>query len=42
LEVGAGQAGAVAGMMRDAGFDDVHAERDLAGVERVVVGTRCR
>jgi release factor glutamine methyltransferase len=40
LEVGAGQAPAVAEMMRVAGFLAVRAERDLAGIERVVVGER--
>ncbi len=40
LEVGAGQAGAVAELMRSAGLSDVRAERDLAGIERVVVGKR--
>lgn len=40
LEVGAGQAGAVAELMGAAGFGDVHARRDLAGIERVVVGRR--
>jgi len=40
LEVGAGQAGAVAALTRDAGFAAVEAVRDLAGVERVVVGRR--
>ena len=40
LEVGAGQAGAVARMMAEAGFGNVRAERDLAGVERVVAGER--
>jgi release factor glutamine methyltransferase len=40
LEVGAGQAGAVAELMRRARFDTVRAERDLAGIERVVVGER--
>ena len=40
LEVGAGQAGVVAELMRTAGFADVAAERDLAGIERVVVGRR--
>jgi release factor glutamine methyltransferase len=40
IEVGAGQAGAVAGLMRAAGFAGVQARRDLAGVERVVVGRR--
>ena len=40
LEIGAGQAAAVAGLMEEAGFRDVAARRDLAGIERVVVGTR--
>jgi len=40
LEVGAGQAGAVCELMRAAGFTGVRAERDLAGIERVVVGER--
>lgn len=40
LEVGSGQAGAVGDLMRAAGFAGVRFERDLAGVERVVVGTR--
>jgi release factor glutamine methyltransferase len=40
LEVGAGQASAVAEMMRVAGFPAVRAERDLARIERVVVGER--
>jgi release factor glutamine methyltransferase len=40
LEVGAGQARAVGGLMRAAGFAAVRAERDLAGIERVVVGER--
>ncbi len=40
LEVGAGQAGTVAPLMVEAGFETVHAERDLAGIERVVVGNR--
>ena len=38
LEVGAGQAGAVAELMAEAGFPTIEARRDLAGVERVVVG----
>jgi release factor glutamine methyltransferase len=41
LEVGAGQAGAVAALMSDSGFATVRGERDLAGIERVVVGQRC-
>jgi release factor glutamine methyltransferase len=40
LEVGAGQAQVVAELTRAAGFDSVRAERDLAGIERVVVGER--
>jgi release factor glutamine methyltransferase len=40
LEVGAGQAPAVGELMRAAGFPTVRAERDLAGIERVVVGER--
>jgi release factor glutamine methyltransferase len=38
LEVGAGQAAAVAELQGDAGFRAVRIERDLAGIERVVVG----
>jgi release factor glutamine methyltransferase len=38
LEVGAGQAHAVAGMVGAAGFEVVRCEPDLAGIERVVVG----
>jgi release factor glutamine methyltransferase len=40
LEVGSGQARPVAELMRVAGFTAVRAERDLAGIERVVVGER--
>lgn len=40
LEVGAGQSAAVAGLMRAAGFSVVRAKRDLAGIERVVMGER--
>lgn len=40
IELGAGQAPAVAALMREAGFADVRARRDLAGIERVVVGRR--
>ena len=36
LEVGAGQAPAVAGLLRAAGFAKVECVRDLAGMERVV------
>ena len=39
LEVGAGQAPAVAELVRRAGFDSVGTRRDLAGIERVVLGT---
>lgn len=40
VEVGEGQAPAVAQLMADAGFGDVEARRDLAGIERVVIGRR--
>jgi release factor glutamine methyltransferase len=40
LEVGAAQAAKVGELLRAAGFASVVAERDLAGVERVVVGER--
>lgn len=40
LEVGAGQATAVEELMCRVGFADVRAERDLAGIERVVIGAR--
>jgi release factor glutamine methyltransferase len=40
LEVGAGQAASVGELVRVAGFSAVRVERDLAGVERVVVGER--
>jgi release factor glutamine methyltransferase len=40
LEVGFGQAGAVAEIVRAAGFTDTRAATDLAGIERVVVGRR--
>ena len=40
LEVGAGQAPAVARLLGRSGFDAVRSERDLAGIERVVVGER--
>jgi release factor glutamine methyltransferase len=40
LEVGAGQAGAVEALLRAAGFGAVERVRDLAGIERVVVGRR--
>ena len=38
LEVGAGQAPTVAQLVRRAGFDSVETRRDLAGIERVVLG----
>jgi release factor glutamine methyltransferase len=38
VEVGEGQAPAVAELMRDAGLGEVEVRRDLAGIERVVVG----
>jgi release factor glutamine methyltransferase len=38
LEVGAGQSGLVAELVRRAGYDSVESRRDLAGVERVVLG----
>lgn len=40
LEIGAGQAPAVGELMRGAGFHTVRVERDLAGIQRVVVGER--
>jgi release factor glutamine methyltransferase len=40
LEVGAGQARTVCGLLREAGFPRVETRRDLAGIERVVVGER--
>ena len=40
LEIGAGQAAAVAALMREAGFRPVEVVRDLAGVSRVLVGRR--
>ncbi|HEX6152190.1 MAG TPA: peptide chain release factor N(5)-glutamine methyltransferase [Solirubrobacterales bacterium] len=38
VEVGEGQAPAVAELMREAGFAQIETRRDLAGIERVVVG----
>jgi release factor glutamine methyltransferase len=38
LEVGAGQAAAVAELTRAGGFRSVRRERDLAGIDRVVIG----
>jgi release factor glutamine methyltransferase len=40
LEVGEGQAAAVAELVREAGFGSIETRRDLAGIERVVVGER--
>ena len=40
IEVGAGQAAAVAALMGEAEFVRVQTRRDLAGIERVVVGSR--
>jgi release factor glutamine methyltransferase len=40
LEIGAGQAPAVGELVRGAGFHTVRVERDLAGIQRVVVGER--
>jgi release factor glutamine methyltransferase len=40
LEVGAGQAPAVGELMRGVGFPTVRAERDLGGIQRVMVGER--
>ncbi len=39
LEVGAGQAATVAELVRRCGYERVEARRDLAGIERAVVGT---
>jgi len=38
VELGEGQAPAVAELMRESGFGGIEARRDLAGIERVVVG----
>jgi release factor glutamine methyltransferase len=40
LEIGAGQAEAVAGLLRAAGFSSIETRPDLAGIERVVSGER--
>jgi release factor glutamine methyltransferase len=40
LEVGVGQAGAVARLMEGAGYGSIEVRRDLAGIERVVWGRR--
>ena len=38
LEVGERQAAAVADLLREAGFEEIELRRDLAGIERMVVG----
>ena len=40
LEVGMGQAPRVTEILAQAGFESVHSIRDLAGIERVVAGTK--
>jgi release factor glutamine methyltransferase len=40
VEIGEGQALEIAELLRDAGFPEIEVRRDLAGVERVGVGTR--
>jgi release factor glutamine methyltransferase len=40
LEVGEGQAAAVARLLEEAGFGAIEVRRDLAGIERVVLGAR--
>lgn len=40
LEVGAGQAAAVAELVRGAGYESIDLRADLAGIDRVVVGRR--
>ena len=40
LEVGEGQAPPVAAMLADAGFQAIQTRRDLAGIERIVWGSR--
>jgi release factor glutamine methyltransferase len=40
VELGEGQAEAVVGLMEEAGFGSIEVRRDLAGIERVVVGER--
>jgi release factor glutamine methyltransferase len=40
LEVGIGQAGAVAGLLRRAGFERVEIRPDLAGIDRLVAAWR--
>jgi release factor glutamine methyltransferase len=38
VEVGEGQAEAVGALMREAGLERIEARRDLAGIERIVIG----
>ncbi len=40
LEIGEGQAGATATILADAGFNATETVKDLAGIERVVIGRR--
>jgi release factor glutamine methyltransferase len=40
IEVGMGMASTVGGMLREAGATSIEVQRDLAGIERVVVGRR--
>ena len=40
IEVGAGQAARVAELAGEAGYEEVEVRRDLAGIERVVIGRR--
>jgi release factor glutamine methyltransferase len=42
IEIGAGHAATVAELMSSAGFGAIRWERDLAGIQRVAVGTRQR
>ncbi len=42
LEVGAGQAAAVKGLLEEAGFSTVWTARDLSGIERCVLATQAR
>jgi release factor glutamine methyltransferase len=42
LEIGAGQADAVGALVGEAGFPSVRRLRDLAGIERVIIGERPR
>jgi release factor glutamine methyltransferase len=40
LEIGAGQDGAVAEILRSAGFERIESRPDLAGIERLVIGRK--